>query len=73
MHRTAEKIREIVRIGISETTQLRAADGGQTKQRVYSLRASHLGGWLLLIFAIALALWSVSGVAALKTIAQKLF
>ena len=70
MHSTTEKIREIVRIGISETIQLRAAEGGQTKQRVYSVRTSHLGGWLLLIFAIAIALWSVSGVAALRTIAQ---
>ena len=68
----AGKIREIVRLGISETTESRAIDRTQIKKRVYSLGATNFGRWLLLILAVALLLAGATGISGFKTILQKI-
>ncbi len=71
MSRKTEKIRELVRIGISETLETRAIDGGQRTRRVYSVRTSFFARWLLLIIAAACLLLGASGLTGFKTILQK--
>ena len=68
----AEGVPEIVRIDISETTESRAVEGGQTKQRVYSLRATKFGQWLLLFLIVVGLFWGANGLTGFKSIFQKM-
>jgi len=48
MKQKAEKVRALVRLGISETTELHAAEGTKVNRRAYSLAATKFG-WRLLL------------------------
>jgi hypothetical protein len=55
MQQNAEKIREFFRLDIFETTQPRGIGNARTKHRIYSLKISKSGKWLILA-AVAVSL-----------------
>jgi hypothetical protein len=67
-----KKVREIVRIDVSEKLESRAVRSGAFKQRVFSVRASKFGQWLLLILALACFLFGASRLAVFNAILQKM-
>jgi len=73
MQQKAEKIREIFRLDIFEMTDSCGIDKAKTKHRVYSLKTSKSGKWLILALTMGCLLLGSTVLTGLRAIFRKVF